>query len=296
MYTLTVLIPAFNEARALPHLLRDISDQQCSRINVVKIVVLSDGSTDKTVAVAKKSALNDPRIVIKDFKDRKGKAERLNAAFLETTTDIVVVLDADIRLGSRTDLDLLVQPILAGTADLTSATVTPRNAKTFIQKVLAVSVTTKQRVYENYRHGSNIYTCHGRVRAFSHNLYKNLRFPHSYNEDSYSYLYCITNGYKYVFIPIVSVSYLLPSTLVDHVRQSVRFFQSQELLKKYFSTELLKKECTLPPLLLVRSFLQHYMKHPVLMTGYVLVTMYTFFSSKLKRVIPEYWDIAVSSK
>ena len=83
--TISVVIPALNEASNLPHVLPHIP-------SIVSEIILVDGhSTDGTVAVAQQ-LLPTIRIV----KQRgKGKGDAIRAGLAATTGDIVVLLDAD---------------------------------------------------------------------------------------------------------------------------------------------------------------------------------------------------------
>jgi glycosyltransferase involved in cell wall biosynthesis len=102
-YTVSVVIPALNEAENLPYVLPRIP-------HWVDEVVLVDGySTDDTVAVAK-SLLSNIRIV---QEERRGKGRALRTGFEAASGDIIVMLDAD---GSTdpAEIPAFVGALLAG--------------------------------------------------------------------------------------------------------------------------------------------------------------------------------------
>src|SRR5215471_8988380 len=81
----SVVIPALNEARNLPHVLTEIPED-------IHEVILVDGhSVDGTVWVAR-SLRPDIRIV---EQTRQGKGNALACGFAVATGDIIVTLDAD---------------------------------------------------------------------------------------------------------------------------------------------------------------------------------------------------------
>ena len=60
----------------------------------VEILIVDDGSKDDTAAIVSEAAEKDPRIRLIRQKNR-GKAAALRNGLLQTTHDIVVMLDAD---------------------------------------------------------------------------------------------------------------------------------------------------------------------------------------------------------
>jgi glycosyltransferase involved in cell wall biosynthesis len=102
----SVVIPTFNEAANLPHVLPKIPPQ------VAEIVIVDGGSADETVEVAR-SLVPDVRIV---HQEGHGKGDALVLGFAASTGDIVVTLDAD---GSARpeEIDQFVDVLLQG-ADL----------------------------------------------------------------------------------------------------------------------------------------------------------------------------------
>ena len=59
---------------------------------MIEIVVVSDGSTDRTVEIARN--INDPRVKIVELAVSGGKASAINAAMEQVTNDIIVFADA----------------------------------------------------------------------------------------------------------------------------------------------------------------------------------------------------------
>ena len=101
--TISVIIPAKNEAKNLVHVLPDIPSW-------VDEVLLVDGqSTDKTVAVAQR-LLPSIRIV---RQNGVGKGNALRTGFSAATSDIIVMLDAD-GSTSPAEIPAFVEALLAG--------------------------------------------------------------------------------------------------------------------------------------------------------------------------------------
>jgi glycosyltransferase involved in cell wall biosynthesis len=100
--TVSVVIPALNEERNLPHVF--------AALPVVDEVILVDGgSVDRTVEVARQ--LRPDVVVVQQT--RKGKGNALACGFAACTSDIIVMIDAD---GSTdpAEIPLFVQQLVDG--------------------------------------------------------------------------------------------------------------------------------------------------------------------------------------
>ncbi|VVO95698.1 glycosyltransferase family 2 protein [Pseudomonas fluorescens] len=102
----SVVIAAHNEARHIEHKLRTLLAQDYQPASL-QIILASDGSTDDTVACARK--VMDSRITVLDL-PRQGKAATLNAGVALSTGDILVFTDAD-NQWSRDTLGHLLAPL-----------------------------------------------------------------------------------------------------------------------------------------------------------------------------------------
>jgi glycosyltransferase involved in cell wall biosynthesis len=112
---LIVQIPCYNEESTLPATLRDLP-RQLPGIDSIEFLIVDDGSTDGTLAVAR--ALGVHHIV--SFPRQRGLARAFSAglqAALSLGADIIVNTDADNQYCGA-DLAVLVEPILQGRADL----------------------------------------------------------------------------------------------------------------------------------------------------------------------------------
>jgi len=112
---LIVQIPCYNEEKTLPQTVRDIP-RQIGGIARVEILVIDDGSTDRTLAVAREIGVDH---IVKNT-GNKGLAQTFIIgldACLRLGADIIVNTDGDNQYKGR-DIPKLVAPILAGEADV----------------------------------------------------------------------------------------------------------------------------------------------------------------------------------
>lgn len=102
---LTVVVAAFNEQARIGARVRDIlaQDYPADRLQVL---VVSDGSTDGTVAAAD---IGDARVRVLALPENLGKASAINAALASIDSELVAFTDARQRYGARA-LRALVAP------------------------------------------------------------------------------------------------------------------------------------------------------------------------------------------
>lgn len=116
---LVIQIPCLNEEESLPVTLADLP-KQVPGIDEIDIVIIDDGSIDKTVEVAKSFGVKN----IVQFSTNKGLAKAFLAGIgksLDIGADIIVNTDADNQYCAK-DIEKLVQPILEGRADIVIGT------------------------------------------------------------------------------------------------------------------------------------------------------------------------------
>jgi glycosyltransferase involved in cell wall biosynthesis len=112
---LIIQIPCFNEASTLPATLADLP-REIEGIETVEWLVIDDGSTDRTVDVARENGVHH----IVRLTNNRGLAAGFQAgldASLKLGADIIVNTDADNQYYGG-DIPKLVAPILAGNADM----------------------------------------------------------------------------------------------------------------------------------------------------------------------------------
>ncbi|MBB6097789.1 glycosyltransferase involved in cell wall biosynthesis [Deinobacterium chartae] len=103
-----VIIPAYNEQETVGRVV------EAARVLNVPVVVVSDGSKDKTAEVARAAGAQ-----VVDLSPNRGKGGAIAAGLEATDATFVLLLDADLVGLTREHLESLLLPVVRGELDMT---------------------------------------------------------------------------------------------------------------------------------------------------------------------------------
>ena len=111
---ISIIIPVYNEQKTIINILDKV---KLAKVGILEqeIIIVNDGSTDKTSQIL--DNLNDPQVRILTHKKNQGKGSALKTGFSSSTGDIILIQDADLEYDPADYRDL-VKPILEGKADI----------------------------------------------------------------------------------------------------------------------------------------------------------------------------------
>ncbi len=108
----TVLIPTYNEEKTIGKVLSALIDIK-SKLNSLEIIVIDDGSTDKT----EEEVTKFPWAIHLKHRNNLGKGMALKTGFEIGRGKVIVIQDADMEY-SPAEIPRLVKPIFDGRADV----------------------------------------------------------------------------------------------------------------------------------------------------------------------------------
>jgi dolichyl-phosphate beta-glucosyltransferase len=118
--SLSVIIPAYNEAARLGKSLRVIVDYLRQSSPEAEVIVVDDGSSDETAELARQ-ALRDAgnlRTSVISYKSNLGKGRAVRLGLLAARGDVTLFSDADLST-PITEAPKLIEPIINGQYDVT---------------------------------------------------------------------------------------------------------------------------------------------------------------------------------
>ncbi len=116
---ISVVVPLYNEEESLPELAAWIERVMTANNFTYEVLLVDDGSRDKSWSVVEKLSAQDPRIKGIRFRKNYGKSAALQVGFTQAQGDVVITMDADLQ-DSPDEIPALYKMITADNFDLVS--------------------------------------------------------------------------------------------------------------------------------------------------------------------------------
>lgn len=110
---LSVVIPCYNEEESVERLLEEVHAALKPTGLSYEIVLIDDGSRDRTFAILEQHAKCDPALTVVKFRRNFGQTAAMQAGFDHARGDIIATIDADLQNDPR-DIPRLLEHIRDG--------------------------------------------------------------------------------------------------------------------------------------------------------------------------------------
>jgi len=251
--SISIGIPAYNEAQVIATLLRALIRQQQEKWTLKEILVFSDGSTDGTEGVA---AIGNSLVRVLHDPVRRGQQVRQNQILETYAGDVLVILEADVLPYNDATIEELVEALRYGEEKNVAMAVGETvilPPKTFLEKVLFWNSIVKKRMFNEWRSGDNIYSSGGQaMKALTRVFTEKLRWPEHVPEDAYTYLYLKKIGMSMVKNKKALVYMKNVTTVRNRLKQNRKFVSGRRALKRYFKPSTVRAAYALPRTLILK--------------------------------------------
>lgn len=218
MKGVTVVLPAFNEEPRIVSTLQSVKAADFAEY----ILVIDDGSTDQTAALARSEGAQ-----VVTLCPNRGKGGALNYAASLVTTPFVVFLDADLTDTAGQAGQLLV-PILEGRADLTIAQFPPAKKRGGFGLVKNLAGWAIKRAG-----GSNMVSPLSGQRAMTQEVMQRLLpFAEGYGIELGMTLRALRQGYRVLEVPTTMYNHETGRDLAGFIHRGKQFWQVARVVIK----------------------------------------------------------------
>jgi glycosyltransferase involved in cell wall biosynthesis len=198
---LSIIIPVYNEEKTIKKALKRITQIRLKNIKK-EIIVVDDGSTDKTFIILKQIK---KKIKLIHHKKNSGKGSAIITAKKFCTGDLILIQDADLEYSPR-DYKKLIKPFSKNNLVVYGSRVLGRNifynSRNFISsfRILANFILTK---FSNLINNQNLTDAHTGYKVFSKKVFSRINLK----EKGFSFCPEVNTkisllGYKIIEVPI----------------------------------------------------------------------------------------------
>lgn len=94
---ISIVIPLYNEEESIPHLWEALDKAIANYGQPAEVIVIDDGSKDRSFALLSEIAAKDPRFTIIRFRRNFGQTAGFAAGFAQARGEVVITMDADLQ-------------------------------------------------------------------------------------------------------------------------------------------------------------------------------------------------------
>jgi len=297
-YSLTVGIPAHNEQANIASILKTILNQKADRYRLDKILVMCDGCTDRTDVIVNKLAKKYSLITCINDHKRIGKTARVKQIFALNTSQVVVLLDADVLPVQDDFLEQLIKKFDDKKVGLVAADVLPIKSEKFIGKMLYTWTLMWTEARKQVNNGNYVYNFRGPAFALRKSLAKIIESPDSIvSQSQFIYLFTKRKGWKTLFTKDATVLFSLPETIADYISWTSRGDADEIKAFARIFGNIVYSEYKLPRKYKITALFKMLQSNPIMTIFSIIFIKYISLLPKKNSMIqPGVWKMVTSSK
>jgi glycosyltransferase involved in cell wall biosynthesis len=290
MPSVSVGVCAHNEEKNILQSLSSISSQSLDGFELLEVIVVSSGSTDRTDSIVEECAQKDRRVRLIVQERREGKCVAVNLFMKEAEGDVLVLVNADNRL-TEGALSKLLEPFREEKVGMVGGHPVPVNPT---DTLVGSAVRT---LWDMHHRLSLVTPKTGELIAF-----RNLRIilPDGINTDEdWIRMEMERRGYRVAYAPAAIVLNKGPETLREFMMQRTRVNIGERYMKRrYGFTVPTWNSASLMPTVasLLRDSRGQLWETLVAMTLEASARIYANLYVALNKPDPHIWSVAETTK
>ncbi|MBI3026878.1 glycosyltransferase family 2 protein [Candidatus Woesearchaeota archaeon] len=231
-YSLSIIVPAFNEERNLKDTVNTVKKAVNGLIDEYEIIIVNDGSSDKTAEIADKLKKDDNRIKVFHSKTNKGMGFSYKKGLELATKDYVTRVPGDNEIKEESIRALIKH---AGEADLIITYIENKKVRPLYRRVISGAFTGAT----NFLFGQNINYYLG-LNLCRRKLLKNIKMTTNscalFAEIIIQFLH---QGYTYKEVPMqmhkkqMSINIFMPHNVFGVIKTVAKLFVRYKILERF---------------------------------------------------------------
>ena len=133
---ISIIVPAFNEEGSIKDTVSQILDVISSECINGEVIIVDDGSTDRTGQILDELSRNTNRVKVLHHRKNLGKTEALAKGFNQSKGDVIIFFDADLQYDPK-DIPRYIEKILVDNYDVVTGWRTTRSQAEPLPKLVA---------------------------------------------------------------------------------------------------------------------------------------------------------------
>lgn len=261
---ITIGIPVYNEEANIGILLDALCKQSRNNFVLDRILVINDGSTDKTTNVVENFTKKNMLVTYIDNDARWGVRYRTQQLLTKNKSTVLVFFDGDSKPQNRNTIDNLVGVFTNPQIKLATADLRPVKPTTNFEYMLFTWRNLWSAVTYSWKSGNNIYNFRGVGIAIRKDFAKTVKLPTNIVGATSHFLFLTAKqkALKTVFAPRAVINYRLAKSLQDYLLQLNRGQNDGSVLKSKFP-KIYDIEYKIPKRLLLYIILKRIINKPV---------------------------------
>ncbi|MDD2823113.1 MAG: glycosyltransferase [Candidatus Daviesbacteria bacterium] len=290
--SITIGIPAYNEEENIGHLLSSLILQERKGFKINEIIVISDGSTDKTSEQV--MSINNKLIRLIEGKNRKGQNIRQNEIIksMSKRSDCLLLIEADILPKDSKYISRLVEMVPYDKRfSLITGSFVPIPTGNLFAKIIIFGFELRSEFFKANRNGLSLYLCNG-PKLLSKDFLKTFLWSENFHEDSYCYREALKSDLEIYRNPSAIAYYRSAENFNDYLIQSGKFQKAKDKEDSY--SDIYKLNVSYVEILkIIQKF---FFRNPFMFTSYISLVLISRIYSQFLPRYTVFWKIYKSTK